>query len=59
MENLQLLKIKTSYKNSKGESKTTYNYYLLLPNGEKVAIKNVFKNDYYKLSAVAKGIDND
>lgn len=54
---MELLKIKTSYVNSKGDTKSTYNLYLVLPNGDKVAIKSVFKNDYLKLTAVANNVD--
>lgn len=53
---MELLKVKTTYINKKGEEKTTYNIYLVLPNGDKVLIRSVFDKDYYRLTANAKSI---
>lgn len=53
---MELLKVKTSYVNKKGETKNTYNLYLVLPNGDKVLIRAVFDKDYYRLTANAKSI---
>lgn len=46
---MKLISRKHTYTNSKGEEKQGYNYYLVLDNGNKIAIKPSFNSDYAKL----------
>lgn len=51
--NCKVIVIKKEVKDEKGKIVYFNNYYLLLENGKRVAIKPSFKNDYSTLSAIA------
>ena len=51
---MKLIKVLVRYINKEGVEKKTYNFYLEFDNGQRVQVKNVFSNDYVKLSFVAE-----
>lgn len=51
---MKLIKVPVHYINKDGVEKKAYNFYLEFDNGQRVQVKNVFSNDYVKLSFVAE-----
>ena len=51
---MKLIKVSVRYINKEGIEKKAYNFYLEFDNGQRVQVKNVFSNDYVKLSFVAE-----
>ena len=54
---MKLIKVSARYINKEGVEKKAYNFYLEFDNGQRVQVKNVFSNDYVKLSFVAETIE--
>ena len=54
---MKLIKVPVRYINKEGVEKKSYNFFLEFDNGQRVQVKNVFSNDYVKLSFVAETID--
>lgn len=53
---MKLIKIKMEYQKN-NVTKTAYNYYIITDNGNYVAVKPVFKNDYSKLFIISDNAD--
>lgn len=51
---MKLVKKQIEYTTKNGEKKKAYNFYLVFDNGYKVAVKNVYQNDYASLKILAE-----
>lgn len=52
------MEIKLIKKTKKIENKSYINFYLVFPNGNSIAIKPSFKNDYVILKMLAQKLEN-
>ena len=53
---MKLTKVKKVYVGKDGKQHQATNFYLVVDNGKKICIKNVFKNDYTLLSFLAEEV---
>ena len=54
---MKLIKVPVRYINKEGVEKKAYNFYIEFDNGQRVQVKNFYKNEYVKLSFVAETIE--